>query len=81
MEPVRQWVNSGGRHYTPGSVRDLTPELSHEEEDASAMQEPSAVTLNPFGSAQDLRRNPDELALFVNYSVHHADPSSSVKHN
>ncbi|CAD5222595.1 unnamed protein product [Bursaphelenchus xylophilus] len=82
VEPVRAWVNSGGKHYAQGSLKDLTETLGREDElehdrDVTA-EEAAPVTLNSMGNPADLRRNPDELAGFLNYTVHHGDPSSTL---
>ncbi|KAI6235154.1 hypothetical protein M3Y95_00021200 [Aphelenchoides besseyi] len=90
VEPVRQWVNSGGKHYAAASSsRDVMSSVGVESEDEEvnvALNEQNLSAPNtaignighPFGNAGLLKRNPAELALFLHFTVHQADPTSTL---
>jgi hypothetical protein len=84
-------VNSGGKHYTApstitnaSSTRDLTRHHSDEDDDPEIDVTDVDPTIGggqrgaAFANVVQLKRSPAELALFINFAIHHSDPSSSV---
>ncbi|KAI6240088.1 hypothetical protein M3Y99_00493700 [Aphelenchoides fujianensis] len=88
VEPVQQWVK---KHYAPatssrGDVMSSVGGESDDEDLGVLLNEQNASVPNPtvgnvghsFGQAAQLRRNPAEMALFLHFAIHQADPTSTL---
>lgn len=75
MEPVKSWVDSGGMHYV--QAQDALPLEDELEEDEGELNlvEPTG----PFSDLSELKTRPAHLAVFLNFLVTNADPSSLVR--
>lgn len=66
------------------STRDLTRHHSDDEDDHGLAGDPNDGDQGggqrgaTIANIVQLKRSPGELALFLNFAIHHSDPSSSV---